>query len=256
MASTKGPSAYAVELAKKGGTALRKRKQKATVFKSTVGSPYAFEWPALSSEDTACLLAVLGSACKGDTVPRKRGGRRSHRGGQQEQKSAPMEAPAAPSLLLGINRVTRALERQGTDGSLDLQLVIVCKDVRPAVLVEHVPLQCALRQVPVCALSTDDHDSSFRLGKLLGLPTAMAVAVTAAGKSRYGQLLAHCRTRACDVSLPWVTQAHPEQESDRKRAGAALAPLVVEPRQKQRKFARAQEATAQQAGGRNKRAVH
>lgn len=44
MASTKGPSAYAVELAQKGGTALRKRKQKATVFKSTVGSPYAFEW--------------------------------------------------------------------------------------------------------------------------------------------------------------------------------------------------------------------
>ena len=111
-------------------------------------------------------------------MKRRRGGRRARPAGEQQAAEVGAPAAQAPALLLGVNKVTRALERQGTDASLDLQLVLVCKDVRPAILVEHVPLQCALQKVPVCALSTTERDSSFRLGKLLGLPTAMAVAVT------------------------------------------------------------------------------
>jgi len=58
------------------------------------------------------------------------------------------------SLVMGINEVTKALER-GT-----VKLVLVDRSIQPAALLEHLLLLCATRKVPACAI-TGMNESTF-----------------------------------------------------------------------------------------------
>ena len=70
-------------------------------------------------------------------------------------------------LCLGINHVTRALERD------ELCLIVVCKDADPPRLVQHLPYMAFLKHVPLCALS--QRGSTSEMGQIFGLKTMLAL---------------------------------------------------------------------------------
>jgi len=107
------------------------------------------------------------------------------------------------NLIVGINNVTRALEKlpsdaantfntnlqlkvvQNIDAGLQdlelkvtqLQVVIVAIDVNPRTLINHVMLLCTSRGVPILPVSGGDGCGSLRLGELLGTRTAIAIGI-------------------------------------------------------------------------------
>ena len=106
--------------------------------------------------------------------------KKKRRGGNRQKTGEKNGTP--DGLVVGVNEVTKALEkvsvnRNGSESADRLLLVILCSDVRPLVLVEHVPMLCALRQVPICVLTSKERDSSFRLGDIFGLRSAMALGI-------------------------------------------------------------------------------
>ena len=58
----------------------------------------------------------------------------------------------------------------------NLCLVICCKHVQPYLLVQHIPILCTLRNTPLLPLSNEL--SSFQLGKIFGLRTAVIIGFT------------------------------------------------------------------------------
>ncbi|KAH9550669.1 hypothetical protein CY35_10G083500 [Sphagnum magellanicum] len=107
------------------------------------------------------------------------------------------------NLIVGINNVTRALEKlpsdaantfntnlqlkvvQNIDAGLQdlelkvtqLQVVLVAIDVNPRTLINHVMLLCTSRGVPILPVSGGDGCGSLRLGELLGTRTAIAIGI-------------------------------------------------------------------------------
>eukprot|EP00164_Ancoracysta_twista_P016917 GFYU01028613.1.p1 GENE.GFYU01028613.1~~GFYU01028613.1.p1 ORF type:complete len:207 (-),score=38.79 GFYU01028613.1:95-649(-) len=68
---------------------------------------------------------------------------------------------------VGVNATTRALERG------DVSSVILCRDVKPQMLVTHIPTMCALKDVPLVVLS----EASFLLGHLMGMRSIMCMGI-------------------------------------------------------------------------------
>ena len=119
-----------------------------------------------------------------------------------------------PRIILGLNAVTRALEREeraeraerkgrkrkrgaesaGEDGAAasracgDLQVIIVCRDSRSPWLGQHVPALARLRGIPCCVLATP----ASQLGGYFGCRNVAALAIAqrvpgeAEGGSRRG----------------------------------------------------------------------
>ena len=104
-----------------------------------------------------------------------------------------------PRIILGLNAVTRALEREeraeraerkgrkrkrgaesaGEDGAAasracgDLQVIIVCRDSRSPKLGQHVPALARLRGIPCCVLATP----ASQLGGYFGCRNVAALAI-------------------------------------------------------------------------------
>ncbi|XP_010428753.1 PREDICTED: uncharacterized protein LOC104713349 isoform X1 [Camelina sativa] len=94
-------------------------------------------------------------------------------------------------IAIGINEVTRVLERMESNNTSDqqqnpkqppvqLQVVIVVADCKPRMLTKHIPNLAASRGVPVLYIR-DNKRASLRLGELVKLKTALAIGVKARG---------------------------------------------------------------------------
>ncbi|KAL6050181.1 Ribonuclease P protein subunit p38 [Balamuthia mandrillaris] len=78
-------------------------------------------------------------------------------------------------VCLGINAVTKALEK-----GRPLRLLVVCRDVKPPRLVQHLPSMAFVNDVPLCILGggggEDASSPSIHLGRCFGLRTVAALA--------------------------------------------------------------------------------
>jgi ribosomal protein L7Ae-like RNA K-turn-binding protein len=90
-------------------------------------------------------------------------------------------------IAIGINEVTRVLERMNPNNTSDqqqnpkqLQVVILVADCKPRMLTKHIPNLAASRNVPVLYVR-DNKRASLRLGELVKLKTALAIGIKARG---------------------------------------------------------------------------
>lgn len=160
--------------------------ERKSVFKSVLDNPFRVKWPSIPVNlQNLCLARLV--TCLGSLPPRQRSGkvRTGAEAMPAQSSSKPNEADLAfPSLVIGINQVTRALEHQirsarwlttvhdpgqpviSQDPCSELSVVFACSgDVNPPILVEHIPHLVASFN----SLSTAKRGSSTRV-KLVPLP--------------------------------------------------------------------------------------
>ncbi|KAF3436613.1 hypothetical protein FNV43_RR23705 [Rhamnella rubrinervis] len=112
-------------------------------------------------------------------------------------KSLPEKIWLKQQLSIGVNEVTRVLERMTTcddqesslasdnrrkSSSVQLQVVLVASDCNSRWLTKHLPSLASSRKVPLIFVK-DKKGASLRLGELVKLKTAIAIGVKAKGTS-------------------------------------------------------------------------
>lgn len=157
---------------------LKKQIQSKTCFTS----PFSAKWSPLPQKDRDFILTTLkdkiiatGLKKKEINVPHQW---RNKKGNEPAAavEPVPQERPdpsrngwtdvvARRQLAIGINEVTKALERN------QLQLLLVCKSVRPQHMVNHLITLSATRDVPACQVPR----LSESLAELLGLKSVLAL---------------------------------------------------------------------------------
>lgn len=185
---------------------IKQQHQQKVKLKALVGTPYAVQWPSAASAEHQAYIADVLTEQFSDTGRRRRQielearlGRHKlskavnaavrQRQRQEAEKgtstgtssrkeelekalklakeSAPRTAPELKGVVTGINAVTRALE-QGK-----LRLVVVCRDVQPPTLVQHLPVLCTRSDALLVPLS---QGSTF-LAPLLGMKRVAAFGI-------------------------------------------------------------------------------
>jgi ribosomal protein L7Ae-like RNA K-turn-binding protein len=127
--------------------------------KSVLNSPYVLDYRPVGSEDQVQrILRCLET----DVVPffsRKK--RHTNKFKESSSSSSSSSLPELPKyVVFGMNEVTKALERK------QVSLVIVCGDVKPHLLCQHVYLMATIGSVPLCLLTSS---SEAGLAKLFNL---------------------------------------------------------------------------------------
>ncbi|XP_072317372.1 ribonuclease P protein subunit p38 [Eucyclogobius newberryi] len=159
----------------------KKEAKKFTQSKAYFTSPFSTQWSSLPQEDMNFILSTIkdkmvssGFQKKEDRVFRPW---RKKKGAEPEtpkvtsegEKEAPTngwtDVSARRQLAIGINEVTRALERN------ELQLLLVCKSVKPQHMTEHLIALSASRAVPACQVPR----LSATVCESLGLKSVLAL---------------------------------------------------------------------------------
>ncbi|XP_012083012.1 uncharacterized protein LOC105642706 [Jatropha curcas] len=121
-----------------------------------------------------------------------------------ERNSLPEKFWFKQQFAIGVNEVTRALERMLPTAEIDgshqkplphtvathrrkppavpLQAILIASDCNPKWLTKHLPSLASLKKVPVI-LVKDQKGGSLRLGELVRLKTAIAIGVKDRGNS-------------------------------------------------------------------------
>ncbi|MEK6852554.1 MAG: ribosomal L7Ae/L30e/S12e/Gadd45 family protein [Nanoarchaeota archaeon] len=73
----------------------------------------------------------------------------------------------------GTNEVTKAIERQ------EAKLVVVAKDINPQEVVQHIPILCKEKKIPLAYV-----DSKEKLGRAAGVSSAASIAVIIEGDAK------------------------------------------------------------------------
>mmetsp|Transcript_30050 Transcript_30050/g.48560 ORF Transcript_30050/g.48560 Transcript_30050/m.48560 type:complete len:200 (-) Transcript_30050:328-927(-) len=97
-------------------------------------------------------------------------------------------------LALGVNEVMRALERN------ELRLVVVCKEVKPVSLVQHIPIAAHVRDVPICTVP----DAGLILGQTFGLRTLAAIGFKNCVDSSIDAVVSLALSIAVPSVISWV----------------------------------------------------
>jgi ribosomal protein L7Ae-like RNA K-turn-binding protein len=179
--------------------------------KNVFSSPFHIKWPTVSDVDRDAIIQSIST-----TIPKRRRQRRRNKQTQTQtlpltsSKAATMTSPIATinvesnavrygdELALGLNEVTRALEKGIA------RLVVVCRDVQPPVLVQHLPILAQQRDVPICLLPT----SPYTLAHLFGLRTLIAFAFKNVANSKYDELMKFISARTPTVEVEWLRARH------------------------------------------------
>lgn len=188
------------------------RKKKFTE-KQVLASPFAPVFPTPMPKSSEVTLSALKTAFNQPFAHRPaRPSRRtqcdssttSHGLGdssaEKAQEKTTTESCAKPSgLLVGVNEVTRALEKN------DVGIAVVCRDVTPRILVAHLPALCFVKGAKMVAHPGDGSD----LGAILGTKRALAFAVRRTLpdeklSSSLTILSEQLNTVACVLDFPWL----------------------------------------------------
>uniref|UniRef100_A0A8D0HSF1 Ribosomal protein eL8/eL30/eS12/Gadd45 domain-containing protein n=1 Tax=Sphenodon punctatus TaxID=8508 RepID=A0A8D0HSF1_SPHPU len=163
------------------------RKAKQIAVKTSLNNPYAIKWHTLEGEDMQFILQTLEEGMKhigfkkNETPKRKKrptakkpmeekchvSGRKCQRENEVEdtQEQGWTDTNTRKQLAIGINEVTRALERN------ILLLVLVCKSAKPAMITSHLIQLSASRAVPACQVPR----LSESIAPILGLTSVLAL---------------------------------------------------------------------------------
>jgi len=162
----------------KGGGGNSKKAKKPTL-KRLLDSPYTLQWPPISQLDLECLFSLLDRCCSPYRRPRRR--KHDDSAASTSASSAATELPSC--IRIGINAVTRALERN------ELAAVIVCRDEQRQIATRHLPLLCATmgaHLVPIAAPPSSGC-CTIQLGRLLGLRACSAMGLAVRPRSAQRQ---------------------------------------------------------------------
>ncbi|XP_052583233.1 ribonuclease P protein subunit p38 isoform X1 [Peromyscus californicus insignis] len=162
------------------------RKTRPLVVKTSLNNPYVISWSTLEREDIHFILQTLEDKFKliglqkiedkkkrknpfvkkqrcSPDVETSEDLKEEHDGDLQVSGWTPVHV--RKQLVIGVNEVTRALERD------ELLLVLVCKSVKPAVITSHLIQLSISRTVPACQVP----QLSQRIAPAIGLKCVLAL---------------------------------------------------------------------------------
>lgn len=166
------------------------RKTRPLTVKTSLNNPYTICWSALEREDLHFILQTLEDRFKSVGLEKienkkrskkqffKKQGRdkcsidvqmsedlREKKTEDNEQVSGWTSVHVRKQLAIGVNEVTRALERN------KLLLVLVCKSVKPAIITSHLIQLSLSRTVPACQVPR----LSEKIAPVIGLKCVLAL---------------------------------------------------------------------------------
>ncbi|XP_055152620.1 ribonuclease P protein subunit p38 [Symphalangus syndactylus] len=195
------------------------RKTRPVVVKTSLNNPYIIRWSALESEDMHFILKTLEDRLKAIGLKKiedkkkknktpflKKESRekcgiavdisenlKEKKTDAKQQVSGWTPAHVRKQLAIGVNEVTRALERS------ELLLVLVCKSVKPAMITSHLIQLSLSRTVPACQVPR----LSERIAPVIGLKCVLALGF----KKNTTDFVDEVRAiipRVPSLSVPWL----------------------------------------------------
>lgn len=163
-------------------TQTKKESKKYIPVKTSFVSPFTAKWSSLPQEDMNFILKTLTDKllstglhkievkiCRPLKKRKEKEGKPAATSEPEPQVSQDAEAQEVPKngwtdvtarkqLAIGINEVTKALERN------QLRLLLVCKSVKPAHMTDHLMVLSASRGVPACQVPRLSQSVSEPLG--------------------------------------------------------------------------------------------
>lgn len=121
---------------------------------------------------------------------------RVRKGAQGSDKS---ENEIYGELVVGLNQVTRSLEKD------ELRLVVCTRDLSPSKIIQHLPVLCAMRSVPLCPLNM----TSQSIAQLMG-PSGIRTAICMGFKktntvSKWDEIVKVVSEKCPLIDVPWVS---------------------------------------------------
>ncbi|XP_073533529.1 ribonuclease P protein subunit p38-like isoform X1 [Phyllobates terribilis] len=200
------------------------RKPKPIVSKTSLNSPYEKIWTPVVGDDMQFILQTLlkkfeelglkkmENQTKSSKVKK---GKKAKLADGKKEKVADTETPEEEAqktgwtyadlrkqLAIGINEVTRALEKN------DLDMVIVCKSAKPEMITRHIIELSYSREASACQLPR----LSENVAPALGLKSVLALGFRKSSDEFREQVLA-IKARVPPLHVPWLS-AGPGQNED------------------------------------------
>lgn len=194
------------------------RKTRPLTVKTSLNNPYVLCWSTLEREDMQFILQTLEDRFKSvglqkieDKKRRKRPPLIHGQGREKcvldigliedlkkkpdadKQASGWTPVHVRKQLALGVNEVTRALERS------DLVLVLVCKSAKPAIITSHLIQLSLSRCVPACQVPR----LSERIAPVIGLKCVLALGFRK-GTSDFEHEVRAIIPRVPSLNVPWL----------------------------------------------------
>ncbi|XP_006894351.1 PREDICTED: ribonuclease P protein subunit p38 [Elephantulus edwardii] len=197
------------------------RKTRPLVVKTSLNNPYTVAWSTLEREDMHFILQTLEDRFKSiglQKIEDKRRKKKQLSFKKQMREKCDMDVginedlkerkpddnqkvsgwtpvDARQQLAIGVNEVTRALERN------DLLLVLVCKSVKPAVITSHLIQLSVSRTVPACQVPR----LSERIAPAIGLKCVLALGFKKNATDFVDEIKAII-PRVPSLNVPWLPE--------------------------------------------------
>jgi len=157
-------------------------------------SPSVYRNP-IASEECQQVVGALSSLLK-DLPPRPT--KKDGKSASNIVKVAVDQKSKFAELVIGLNSVTRALEND------ELRLVISTRDLSPSRVIQHLPVLCAMRQIPLCPLSM----TSQALAQLMGASEIRTVICfgfkRVEGVSVWDDIVSLVSSKSPAIDVPWI----------------------------------------------------
>ncbi len=197
-------------------TPAKKDIKKCIPTKTSFTSPFTPKWSPLPQEDMHFILKTLKDKLVSTGLEKKevkvfRPWRK-----KKDQKSAATSDPvpqdaqvkdspkngwtdvaARRQLAIGINEVTKALERN------ELRLLLVCKSVKPTHITDHLIALSATRGVPACQVPR----LSQSVSELLGLKSVLALGFKQCDGEAFTDTVNAISARVPSLDVAWLQSA-------------------------------------------------
>lgn len=196
----------------------KKEPKKFIQSKAYFSSPFSTQWSSLPQEDMHFILnaikdKIISTGFQKKELKKFRQCRKGNARSLKYVKVASEESNGWSDLIvrrqlaIGINEVTKALERN------ELQLLLVCKSVKPPHMTQHLISLSASRAVPACQVPR----LSVTVSETLGLKSVLALGFRRSlpGQSLlFTDVIEAITPRVPTLSVPWLqTEATPKQDS-------------------------------------------
>lgn len=175
------------------------------VLKKSLQEPYQLSWPSLPKGVNSFILKELSEYFKQHPEEKrvKSAGKRKRK---QEARGPLPTSSSEAHVFTGINIVTKKLER----GELDL--VLVCKSAKPALLTQHLIPLSASRSTPAACVA----GLSEKLSTELNLKSVLAVGVSVVESTENSELdkvVRNIKEKVPVIEVPWLQEVHLVEDS-------------------------------------------
>lgn len=200
----------------------KKEAKKFIQSKTYFTSPFSAQWSSLPQEDMHFILNTVkdklistGFQKKEERVfcrwRKKKDDPSPETKNTEEVKNGWTDVSVRQQLTIGINEATKALERN------ELQLLLVCKSVKPKHMTEHLITLSASRGVPACQVPR----LSLTVGEALGLKSVLALGFRCCPENQlFTDVINAIKPRVPALEVAWLQQTStaetPQESSDMK----------------------------------------